>query len=108
MTRDDSAAPKRTAFYDLHLEAKARMVPFAGYEMPVQYPAGIMKEHLHARDQAGLFDVSHMGQIIVSGEGVAAALEQIIPIDVGRLFIGFISVEKTVDEQSFVHTCLCS
>lgn len=85
MTSDGSTAPKRTAFYDLHLEAKARMVPFAGYEMPVQYPRGIMKEHLHARDQAGLFDVSHMGQIIVSGEGVAAALEQIIPIDVEAL-----------------------
>jgi aminomethyltransferase len=85
MSSDGSTALKRTAFYDLHLEAKARMVPFAGYEMPVQYPAGVMKEHLHARDQAGLFDVSHMGQIIVSGEGVALALEQIIPIDVEAL-----------------------
>lgn len=85
MTCDGSTALKHTAFHDLHLEAKARMVPFAGYEMPVQYPAGIMKEHLHARDQAGLFDVSHMGQIIVSGEGVALALEQMIPIDVEAL-----------------------
>lgn len=87
MTAEAATDLKRTAFYDLHIEAQARMVPFAGYAMPVQYPAGIMKEHLHARDQAGLFDVSHMGQIIVSGEGVAAALEKIVPIELEALAI---------------------
>lgn len=87
MSSGSTEALKRTAFYDLHREAGARMVPFAGYEMPVQYPAGIMKEHLHARDQAGLFDVSHMGQIVVSGDGVAVALERIFPIDVEALAI---------------------
>ena len=52
----------RTPLYALHLELGGKMVPFAGYEMPVQYPAGILKEHLHTREKAGLFDVSHMGQ----------------------------------------------
>ncbi len=52
----------RTPLYDLHLELGAKMVPFAGYDMPVHYPLGVMGEHLHTRTQAGLFDVSHMGQ----------------------------------------------
>ncbi len=63
-----------TALNDLHLELGARMVPFAGYEMPVQYPLGVLKEHLHCRAQAGLFDVGHMGQVILRGDGVAKAL----------------------------------
>jgi len=76
---------KRTQLYDLHLELGAKMVPFAGYEMPVQYPMGVMKEHLHTRAQAGLFDVSHMGQVIVrprSGDvaDAAAALETLVPV----------------------------
>lgn len=58
------------------------MVPFAGYLMPVQYPMGVLKEHLHTRSAAGLFDVSHMGQIRVSGPNAAAALEAMLPIDV--------------------------
>lgn len=75
----------RTPLYDLHLELKARMVPFAGYALPVQYPMGVMKEHSHTREKAGLFDVSHMGQVIVRGLDYAAAataLERLIPIDV--------------------------
>ena len=52
---------RRTALYDLHVKHGAKMVPFAGYEMPVQYPMGVMQEHLHTRGKAGLFDVSHMG-----------------------------------------------
>ncbi|HXH04482.1 MAG TPA: glycine cleavage system aminomethyltransferase GcvT [Candidatus Competibacteraceae bacterium] len=71
----------RTPLYDLHLELGARMVPFAGYEMPVQYPAGILKEHNHTRSQAGLFDVSHMGQVRLSGPNAAAALESLVPVD---------------------------
>jgi aminomethyltransferase len=58
------------------------MVPFAGYEMPVQYPSGVLKEHLHTRSQAGLFDVSHMGQVELHGPGAAAALETLVPVDV--------------------------
>ena len=60
------------------------MVPFAGYEMPVQYPAGILKEHLHTREKAGLFDVSHMGQAFLSGADPAKALERVTPADVDR------------------------
>ena len=73
---------KKTPLYDLHLEQGAKMVPFAGYEMPVQYPAGVKKEHLHTRAHAGLFDVSHMGQIILTGPNAAADLEKLVPVDI--------------------------
>ena len=77
----------RTPLYDLHAELGARMVPFAGYAMPVQYPSGVLKEHLHARASAGLFDVSHMGQIAISPrsgklEDAALALERLVPVDI--------------------------
>ncbi|BBN59276.1 glycine cleavage system aminomethyltransferase GcvT [Hydrogenovibrio marinus] len=72
----------KTPFYDLHVEAGARMVPFAGYDMPVQYPMGIKKEHLHTREKAGLFDVSHMGQVKLKGEKAAQALEALVPVDI--------------------------
>lgn len=74
-----------TPLNDLHIELGAKMVPFAGYSMPVQYPEGIVKEHLHTRDQAGVFDVSHMGQLMLSGEGIEDALEKILPINVKGL-----------------------
>lgn len=80
MSTHDSLA--RTPLYNLHLELGARMVPFAGYEMPVQYPSGIIKEHNHTRTQAGLFDVSHMGQVRLSGPDAAAALETLVPMDI--------------------------
>ncbi len=73
---------RRTGLYDLHVRLGGKMVPFAGYEMPVQYPMGVMKEHLHTRAAAGLFDVSHMGQVILGGPDVAAALEALVPVDV--------------------------
>lgn len=75
----------QTPLYDLHVELGAKMVPFAGYSMPVQYAAGVMKEHLHTRAKAGLFDVSHMGQVIVKGADyavAAAALETLIPVNI--------------------------
>ena len=72
----------RTPLYDLHVELGARMVPFAGYAMPVQYPTGVLKEHNHTRTQAGLFDVSHMGQVRLSGPQAASALESLVPVDV--------------------------
>lgn len=72
----------------LHAALGARMVPFAGYSMPVQYPAGLMAEHLHTRRAAGLFDVSHMGQLRLVGPGAAAALETLIPMDVLGLGVG--------------------
>ncbi|KZS52135.1 glycine cleavage system aminomethyltransferase T [Rhizobium anhuiense] len=96
---DDTAALKKTPLHALHLSLGARMVPFAGYDMPVQYPAGVMKEHLHTRTEAGLFDVSHMGQVIVkaksgSYEDAALALESLVPVDIlglaeGRQRYGF-------------------
>lgn len=75
-------ALSRTPLYNLHVELGARMVPFAGYEMPVQYPTGVLKEHNHTRTQAGLFDVSHMGQVRLSGPEAAAALETLVPVDI--------------------------
>ena len=71
-----------TPLHALHVELGARMVPFAGYSMPVQYPQGLMAEHLHTRAAAGLFDVSHMGQLRLVGPDAAAALESLIPVDV--------------------------
>ena len=79
---------QRTALFDLHQQAQAKIVPFAGYEMPVNYPDGIIKEHLHTREKAGLFDVSHMGQIRVSGTDAARLLETLMPIDVISLQLG--------------------
>ena len=72
----------------LHLELGARMVPFAGYSMPVQYPAGLMAEHHHTRSAAGLFDVSHMGQLRLVGADAAAAFETLMPVDVISLPVG--------------------
>jgi aminomethyltransferase len=74
---------RRTPLYALHREMGGKIVPFAGYEMPVQYSTGILKEHLHTRARAGLFDVSHMGQAFLSGD--TAALEQVTPADVAGL-----------------------
>jgi aminomethyltransferase len=78
----------RTPLYGLHVALGAKMVPFAGYEMPVQYPLGILKEHLHTREKAGLFDVSHMGQAFLIGpdhDTTAAALEALVPADIANL-----------------------
>ena len=78
-------APKRTSLYDEHVKLGARMVPFAGYDMPVQYPTGILTEHNWTRDSAGLFDVSHMGQCLLEGESfeaVAKAMEALVPADI--------------------------
>ena len=77
-----------TPLTSLHEELGARMVPFAGYSMPVQYPAGIKQEHLHTRQAAGLFDVSHMGQVWLSGENVDEALEKLVPADIVGLPVG--------------------
>src|SRR5205085_7338148 len=71
----------KTPLHALHVAHGAKMVPFAGYEMPVQYPTGILKEHLHTRAAAGLFDVSHMGQGFLSGTDPARALESLTPAD---------------------------
>jgi aminomethyltransferase len=83
---------QRLGLHDLHVDLGGKMVPFAGYEMPVQYPAGVMKEHLHTRTAAGLFDVSHMGQVILrpqgSMEALCLAFEALMPVDVLGLASG--------------------
>ena len=82
---------KRTPLHALHRELGARLVPFAGYEMPVQYPTGILAEHAHTRSAAGLFDVSHMGQVWLTaraGHNVARALESLVPGDIAGLAPG--------------------
>lgn len=84
----ETASLHTTPLHALHLELGARMVPFAGYSMPVQYPAGLMAEHLHTRQAAGLFDVSHMGQLRLVGPDAAAAFETLIPVDVIGLGVG--------------------
>jgi aminomethyltransferase len=79
---------QRTPLYELHLELGAKMVPFAGYAMPVNYPGGIIAEHRHCRESAALFDVSHMGQLRLVGDAAAAALETLMPVDVIDLAVG--------------------
>ena len=78
----------QTPLNDLHVSLGARMVPFAGYSMPVQYPAGLMAEHKHTRTAAGLFDVSHMGQLRLVGPDAGAAFESLMPVDVIDLPVG--------------------
>ncbi len=94
----------------LHLELGAKMVPFAGYSMPVQYPAGLMAEHLHTRTAAGLFDVSHMGQLLLRGADAAAAFESLMPVDVidlavGKQRYGLLTTEEgtIIDDLMFVN-----
>ena len=84
---------KRTRLYDYHIANGAKMVPFAGYEMPVQYNLGVMKEHLHTRMAAGLFDVSHMGQILLYPKSgviadAALAIEALVPVNILSLKSG--------------------
>ena len=78
----------KTPLHALHVELGAKMVPFAGYDMPVQYPAGVKAEHLHTRAKAGLFDVSHMGQVTLTGADAARDLERLVPGDLDGLAVG--------------------
>jgi aminomethyltransferase len=87
----NEAANQKTPLHALHVELGARMAPFAGYDMPIQYPAGILAEHLHTRKAAGLFDVSHMGQALIEGAdhaAVAGFLESLCPADLVSLAPG--------------------
>lgn len=93
---------ERTPLYDLHVSLGARMVPFAGYDMPVQYPTGIITEHNWTRSSTGLFDVSHMGQCFVAGpdhETTAKALETLVPGDILELAQGRIRYTQLLNEQ---------
>jgi len=79
---------KHTPLYDLHLALNAKMASFAGYQMPIQYPSGIIKEHLHCRSLVGFFDISHMGQCLVSGDNAAEQLDKLVPSDILNLSEG--------------------
>ena len=94
-----ASPPLRTPLHALHRELGAKLVPFAGYEMPVQYPQGIIAEHLHCRAAAGLFDVSHMGQVTIAGGGAAAALEALVPGDIVGLASGRTRYTLFTDEN---------
>ncbi len=104
MAEPSAATPeplKRTPLYDLHAAAGAKLVPFAGYEMPVQYPMGVLKEHLWTREKAGLFDVAHMGLCFLQGpdhETTARALEALVPADIVALKPGQQRYTQLVDE----------
>jgi len=102
-TTDTQTPLRRTALYDLHLDSGAKMVPFAGYEMPVQYGLGVLGEHLHTRTKAGLFDVSHMGQarLIAADEDAdaAALFEQLVPGGIQTLKEGRIRYTQLTNAQ---------
>lgn len=100
---DAQATLKRTPLFDLHISLGGKMVPFAGYEMPVQYPAGIIKEHLHTRASAGLFDIAHMGQIwIEGGADIREKVEAVVPGDLRDLAPGAIRYSFLLNEQGGV------
>jgi aminomethyltransferase len=101
---------QKTPLHALHVELGARMVPFAGYSMPVQYPAGLMAEHHQTRNSAGLFDVSHMGQLRLAGPDAAKAFETLMPVDViglapGKQRYGLLLTEEgtIIDDLMFVN-----
>ena len=100
----DSLSPtKRTPLYDWHVAQGGKIVPFAGYEMPVHYPTGILKEHLHTRAAAGLFDISHMGQIVIEGGAdIREQCERIVPGDLRDLTAGSIRYSFLLNEQGGV------
>ncbi|MBS0471527.1 MAG: glycine cleavage system aminomethyltransferase GcvT [Proteobacteria bacterium] len=98
----DTEDLKKTPLHALHVELGGKMVPFGGYDMPVQYPAGILKEHLHTREKAGLFDVSHMGQAFLAGADPARALERLCPADIVGLKEGMQRYGLLMTEQGTI------
>lgn len=98
MSADNSDLLK-TPLFTLHQELGGKMVPFAGYAMPVQYPLGVMGEHNHTRSAAGLFDVSHMGQVIITGPGADSWMETLVPGDIKDLALNHIRYSMFTNEQ---------
>ena len=93
---------KKTPLFDLHVALGGKMVPFAGYAMPVQYPLGVMKEHLHTREAAGLFDVSHMGQAFLKGKSkkdIGKIFEALVPGNIAGLKPGRLRYTLFLNEQ---------
>jgi len=95
-------ALKRTPFYDIHVSLGAKMVPFAGYEMPVQYPTGITAEHRAVREQCGLFDVSHMGEFEVSGPDAVAFVTAVTSNDVAALAVGQVQYSTILNDRGTI------
>lgn len=99
---EDAMAPKRTPLHAMHVALGGKMVPFGGYEMPVNYRLGVLNEHLHTRAAAGLFDVSHMGQAFLVGpshEAVAMALEALVPGEIAKLGLGRLRYTVLLNDQ---------
>ena len=95
---------QKTALYEYHKSLGAKFVPFAGYEMPVQYSSGIVDEHKITRSNAGMFDVSHMGQLSIEGnEGLAIELEKIIPIDLKKIKLNQSKYSFLTNEAGGIH-----
>ena len=95
---------QKTALYDYHKSLGAKFVPFAGYEMPVQYSSGIVDEHKLTRSSAGMFDVSHMGQLSIEGtEELAIELEKIIPIDLRKIKLNQSKYSFLTNEEGGIH-----
>ena len=106
-TTDAGAALKRTPLHDTHVALGAKMVPFAGYEMPVQYPTGITTEHKAVRERAGLFDVSHMGEFIVRGADAVKFVNYVTTNDVAALAVGQAHYSSILNERgTFEDDCL--
>ena len=104
---------KKTALHGQHVDLGAKMVPFAGYDMPVQYPLGVKGEHLHTREKAGLFDVSHMGQVFLTPVDkdfatVAKALEKLVPADIQSLEPGQQRYSQFLNEDGGIFDDLSS
>ena len=95
---------QKTALYDYHKSLGAKFVPFAGYEMPVQYSSGIVEEHKITRSNAGLFDVSHMGQLLIEGnEDLVTELEKIIPTDLKKIKLNQSKYSFLMNEQGGIY-----
>src|SRR5206468_6562058 len=94
--------PKRTPLYDVHVALGAKIVPFAGFEMPVQYPTGITAEHKAVRERAGLFDVSHMGEFIVRGPGAVDFVNYVTSNDVAALVVGQVHYSTILNERGTI------
>jgi aminomethyltransferase len=97
-----ASAPRRTPLHDLHVELGGKLVDFAGWSLPVQYPAGIMAEHRHCRTAAALFDVSHMCQVLIRGAGAASAFERLVPGDIAGLAEGNLRYAVFTNERGGV------
>lgn len=107
MSADDANSLKRTPFHDLHVAAGAKMVPFAGYEMPVQYPTGITVEHKAVRERCGLFDVSHMGEFLIKGPGAVEFVNRVTTNNVAALAVGQVHYSGILNDRgTFEDDCL--